>query len=137
MQAIHKGLSSQTILNTEQQLKAISKFLPSDTKLKNITEQVYYQLTSSLKQEYSGETVHSLDGTFRKLMHIAYKQKLITDNFLREIDRPNLITSEPKTMKYDEFKKIDEYLGSITKNIKVITLTRNFNSFIIPYILQV
>ena len=118
MQAIHKGLSSQTILNTEQQLKAISKFLPSDTKLKNITEQVYYQLTSSLKQEYSGETVHSLDGTFRKLMHVAYKQKLITDNFLREIDRPNLITSEPKTMKYYEFKRIDEYLGSITKKHK-------------------
>lgn len=117
-QAHHKGLSSQTILNTEQQLKAISRFLPLDTKLKNITEQVYYRLTSNLKKEYSGETVHSLDATFRKLLHTAYKQKLIANNFLHEIDRPSLMKSEPRIMKYEEFKKINDYLQSKNKKHK-------------------
>lgn len=40
-----ENFSVITLRNTEQQMNMIYQFLPKDTKLKNITEEVYRQLT--------------------------------------------------------------------------------------------
>lgn len=113
LQANHVGYSSQTIFNTEQQLKAISKALPLDTKLKNITEQVYYDTFNQLEKIYSGETLHSLESTLRKLLQLAFEKGFIANNFLQKTKRKEtLAIQEPKVMKSEDFKKIFDYLDS-------------------------
>lgn len=111
--------SKQTIKNTEHYLKAISKYLPLNTKLKNITEEVYQNLFINLRTEYSEETIHSLNGTFRKLIQIAYQKGYIANNFLHKAD--NIRTkkkNEYRVLTKDEFEKIDKYLSSKESNRK-------------------
>lgn len=100
LQANHAGYSSQTIFSTEQQLKAISKVLPLNTKLKNIDEKVYYELFNKLETIYSGETLHTLESTFRKLIQLAYDKEFISNNLLLKIKRKETLSiKEPKVMK--------------------------------------
>ena len=59
-----EGMTEKTIKNIENQLKTIYKFFPKDTKLKNITEDVYDKLFVMLRanelsngKHYSEETL--------------------------------------------------------------------------------
>ena len=81
IKAAAQNYSKTTVLNTEQQLRTISKYLPLSTKLDHINEEVYYRLFDCLRKEYSEETIHTLNSAFRKLIHLAYKKGYITDNF--------------------------------------------------------
>lgn len=113
VQAKHAGFSPQTIFNTKQQLKYISKYLPLSTKVKDITETVYYKTFAELEQDYTGETVCVLESALRKLIQLAYKKEFITHNILQQIKRKETVMiKEPKTIPYNEFKKINEYLGN-------------------------
>lgn len=86
---VNKG-SPITINNTKQQLKMIAQFLPLDTKLKDISEDTYLNLCAQMrKYGYSEETLHTLNGTFRKLINIAYKRRLIHENILNYVDNMN------------------------------------------------
>lgn len=110
--ATAQNFSPTTIRNTDQQLQAISKYLPLDTKLKNLNEEVYYQLFDRLRKDYSEETIHTLNGAFRKLIQLAYRKGYISDNFLQKSDN---IRTRQKTgfriLTHAEFVKIDAYLG--------------------------
>ena len=116
--------SNTTVFNTEQQLKTICKYLPADTKLKNITEDVYYQLFDCLRKEYSEETIYTLNSAFRKLVRLAYKRGFIADNFLHKAD--NIKTKKKDSFRlltHEEFEKINHYLGNSKSNY------RNYNSY--------
>lgn len=57
------------------------QFIPKETKLKNITDDVYYDTFVKIKEKgYAEETIHSLNACFRKLINLVYKKKLITEN---------------------------------------------------------
>lgn len=106
-----QNFSPVTIRNTEQQMKMIYQFLPAETKLKDITEDVYYKLSADCRNHgYSEETLHSINATFRKMINLAYKKKLITENILAYSDNVKTKQKEDyKTISKEEFEKIDAY----------------------------
>lgn len=117
IKAAAQNYSQTTIRNTEQQLNAISKYLPLDTKLKNINEEVYYRLFDRLRKEYSEETIHTLNSAFRKLIQLAYKKGCISDNFLHKSDNIRARQKDSfRILTHAEFEKIDAYLGSRQSN---------------------
>lgn len=115
--ALTQQFSEMTIQSTEQNMKVIYKYLPANTKLKDITEHVYYKIFAELRQKYSEETVHTLNSTFRKLIKLSYKRGLIADNFLLKAD--NIKTEQKKNyylLGHKDFQKIDNYLGNKQSN---------------------
>ncbi len=105
--------SKVTIRNTEQHMNMIYQFLDKDTKLKDITEETYYQLASQCREHgYSDETLHSINSTFRKLINLACKKKLIKENILLSAD--NIRTtqkSEYRLITFDEYLLLDKYFS--------------------------
>lgn len=113
IKAAAQNYSPTTVRNTDQQLWAISQYLPLDTKLKDIDEEVYYQLFDSLRKRYQEETIHTLNAAFRKLIHLACKKGCLADNFLLRCD--NIRTRQKDSFRiltHAEFRKIDAYLGN-------------------------
>lgn len=124
LKAAAQNYSRTTVHNTEQHLAAISPFLPLDTKLKDIGEEVYYQLFDCLRKKYREETIHTLNSTFRKLINLAYKRGLIADNFLHRADNIRTRQKEGfRILTYGEFSRIDAYLGSQE------TLHKGYNAY--------
>lgn len=124
VKAAAQNYSRTTVHNTEAHLAVISKYLSLETKLKNINEEVYYQLFDRLRREYSEETIHTLNATFRKLIHLSYKKGYLSDNFLHKSD--NIRTRQKddfRILTYAEFARIDGYLGSRQSN------HRGYNAF--------
>lgn len=115
-----QNFSITTVRNTEQQIKMISKFLPLDTKIKDITEEVYYKVFSDCREHgYSEETIHSINATFRKLIDLTYKKRLINDNPLHRTD--NVKTKKKDTVRIlsnEEWQKLDNYFHS-TKFVRL------------------
>lgn len=113
-QAKATNKSKVTIRNTQQQYNMLIQFLPKETKLKNITDDVYYKAFSDIKEHgYSEETIHSLNACFRKLINLAYKKRLIQENPLHRAE--NVKTKKKQSEDYrivthQEFEKLDNYL---------------------------
>lgn len=113
-QAEATGKSDITVRNTTQQFNMLTKHISKDYKLKDITDDVYYQTFVSIKDnQYSDETIHSINACFRKLVNLAYKKRLINENPLHRAE--NVKTKKKKSEEYriissDEFKKLDKYL---------------------------
>lgn len=107
------GGSPVTVNNTQCYLRMLSQFISLDTKLKDITEDTYIDLCAKLRRHgYSDETLHNLNATFRKLINLAYKKKLIRENILDFAD--NMRTKQKDSDSYrlitrDEFKMLDVY----------------------------
>lgn len=103
--------SPVTIDNTTQHMQMIYKFLPAETKIKNITEDVYYKLSADCRNYgYAEETLHSINATFRKLINLCHKKKLIKENILQTAD--NIRTKQKddyKTISKEEFDLLDGY----------------------------
>lgn len=109
--AVGQNYSRASIRNTEQQVKMIYKFLPPDTRLKDITEEVYYKLSSDCRNYgYSEETLHSINACFRKLINLSYKKKLTSTNILHTADNIRTRQKEDyKIMSFEDFQKIRLY----------------------------
>lgn len=111
LKADTQGFSPVTISNTEDHMKMIYQFIHRDTRLKDITEQVYLQFCSDIKNHgYADETLHSINATFRKLINLCYKKKLIKENILDYSD--NLRTKAKETyrlIEHDEFMQLQAY----------------------------
>ena len=122
-QAQARNFSPTSIRNTTQQFNMICNFLNKDTKLKDITEDVYYKFSSDCREYgYAEETLHSINATFRKFINLAYKKKLIKDNFLHKCE--NIRTEQKddyKMLTKDEFDEIDIYF----KTHKFVRLGRD------------
>ncbi len=117
-----EGMSEKTIKNTENQLKIIYEFLPKDTKLKNITEDVYDKLFVMLRAKelsngnhYSEETLHSLNACLHKLLKLAWRRGLITENPLDRATRKKFRVKKEikkggeKIVTKEEFQAITDY----------------------------
>ncbi len=106
-----QNFSPVSIKNTRQQIRMVYRFVPATTKLKDIDEEVYYKFCSDIrKYGYSEETIHSINATFRKMINLAYKKKLIKENILNYADNIKTKKKEDyKTISKEEFCKIDKY----------------------------
>ncbi len=116
VKAAASNYSPNSLKNTKEHMNAIFKHLDKHTLIKNINEDVYYQLFTDLRAEkYSEETIHSLNATFRKVINLAYRKRLINEN---PLDRSDGIKTDPKIktrlVSYDEFLKLDEYFSKKT-----------------------
>ena len=81
--AIVKNLSPVSIRNTQNTLKRIYPFVPMDTPLNEITEDNWCTLIAGARAAgYSEETIRDINATFRKLLSLAYKKRLTTENVL-------------------------------------------------------
>lgn len=90
-----KNGSPVTVQNTEQHLRMINPFLPLDTKIKDINEDVYLKFCSDIREHgYSEETLRSLNATIRKLINLCYKKRLISENPLNFVDNMRTGTKE-------------------------------------------
>lgn len=109
-----QNYSVVTLRNTEQQMDMIYKFIPKDTKLRDITEDVYYKFSADCRAYgYSEETLRSINATFRKMLNLSYKKKLLKENMLHSAD--NIRTKqkdEYKILTKEEFDKLDEYFAT-------------------------
>ena len=106
-----QNFSPVSIKNTRQQIRMVYRFVPATTKLKDIDEEVYYKFCSDIrKYGYSEETIHSINATFRKMINLAYKKKLIKENILNYADNIKTKKKEDyKTISKEEFCEIDKY----------------------------
>lgn len=111
IKAKSQDFSPVTINNTQAQLKMIYQFLPADTKLKNIDENVYHKFCADMREHnYSEETLNMLNSTFRKMINLAYKKKLIKENFLDYADNMKTKRKEDYTViTKEEFDLLDNY----------------------------
>lgn len=100
IKAIGQNFSPVTIKNTSNFMDMIYQFVPAETKLKNIDEDVYYKFCANIRSKgYSEETLFSLNTTFRKVINYAFKKRLITENFL-------LYTENMKTKRKEDYRII-------------------------------
>lgn len=115
--------SPVTIRNTEQHLRMISQFIPLETRLKDITEDTYLKFCSDIRTHgYSDETLYSLNATFRKLINLAYRKRLIKENILNYADNMKTKQKEDYRMiEHEEFELLDTYF----KNNKFVRLGVN------------
>ena len=115
--------SPVTISNTRQHCGMIYQFLPKTTKIKDITENTYYKLASECREHgYSEETLKSLNATFRKLINLCYRKKLVNENILNH--SKNIKTGNKddyRLIPKEDFDLIDNYL----KNNKFVRLGVN------------
>jgi integrase len=103
--------SPVTIKDTQQHLKMISQFIPLETRIKDITEDTYMKFCSDIREYgYSEETLFSLNATFRKLINLAYKKRLVLENVLSYSDNMKTKKKEDyRLIELEEFKKLSGY----------------------------
>jgi len=103
--------SPVTIRNTEQHLRMISQFIPLETRLKDITEDTYLKFCSDIRSHgYADETLYSLNASFRKLINLAHKKRLIKENILDYADNMKTKQKEDyRLIEYEEFERLDTY----------------------------
>lgn len=103
--------SPVTMSNTEEHLRMIYQFIPATTKVKDIDEDVYYKFCSDIRAHgYSEETLRSLNATFRKLIKLVHKKRLVKENVLDYAD--NMKTKKKrdyKVLSKEEFDIIDQH----------------------------
>ncbi|MEE0914857.1 MAG: site-specific integrase [Ruminococcus sp.] len=106
-----QNYSPVTISNTKQHCSMIYQFLSKETKIKDITDDVYYKLTAQLREHnYSEETLHSLNATFRKLINLCHKKRLVKENVLDYCDNIKTKSKEDyRVITKEEFDEIDVY----------------------------
>lgn len=93
----------------------LSQFIPLDTKIKDMTEDLYYKVFSDCRGHgYSEETIHSINATFRKLVELAYKKGLVSTNFLHKTDNiKTKKTDDIRILTYEEWEKLKNYFLTI------------------------
>ena len=106
--AENQNFSPKSVQNTGAHLKMLYQFIPKETKIQDITEDMYEKIMNDVKKHgYSGETVHNINATFRKLIQLCYKKKMIKTNILEFAD--NIRTKEKddyRTIPKEDFDAI-------------------------------
>ena len=111
--AAQRGLSQITVRNTTQHYHVIARYIPKETKLRNLTEDIYLDMMVAAKAEgYSEESLHSINATFRKLVNLSYKKGLLSTNFLDKSDNFKTRTkTEYRLVTQDEYEMLDAYFA--------------------------
>jgi len=112
--------SKATFINTEQHMRMLGEFIPLDTEIQNITEDVYEEIFAKCRGKYKDETIKTLNATLRKLINLTYKKRLIHENPLARMDNVKTRkTDKIRIITTEEWKKIDGYFGSNSKYRKL------------------
>lgn len=111
IKAENQSFSPKSIRNTDSQLKMLYQFIPKETRMKDITEDMYERVMSDVRKHgYSEETLYNINATFRKLIRLCYKKKLIITNILETAD--NIRTKDKddyRVISQEEFIAITNY----------------------------
>lgn len=108
--------SPATVVNTEQHIRMLSEFIPMDTAIQNITEDVYEDIFARCRSKYKDETIKTLNATLRKLINLAYKKRLLGENPLVRMDNVKTKKTEKvRVITTGEWKKIDSFFNSEKK----------------------
>lgn len=106
-----QDFSPASVRNTASHLKMLYQFIPKETKMKDITSDVYEKIMTNVRKHgYSDETIRNINATFRKLIHLCYKKKLVTTNILEHAD--NIRTKNKnnyRVISEEEFRAITYY----------------------------
>lgn len=115
--------SPVSIENTKQHINMIAQFIPLTTKIKNIDDVIYAEFATKARAHgYSEETLHSINATFRKLINLCYKKRLIKENPLDFIDNMRTMrNNEHKLITHDQYLELDHYF----KNYVFVRLGKN------------
>lgn len=108
-----QGYSKMTIINTENYLKMLGEVIPVNTKIEDITAELYDDIFAKCRGKYRDETIKTLNATFRKLVNLSYKKRLINENPLARMDNvKSRKTDKVRVITSEEWKKIDDYFSS-------------------------
>ena len=82
-----QDFSPASIQNTASYLKMLCHFIPKETKMKDITADMYEKTMKKVRQYgYSDETIRNINATFRKLIHLCCNKRLVSTNILEHAD---------------------------------------------------
>ena len=114
--------SPATVVNTEQHIRMLSEFIPMDTAIQNITEDIFARCRS----KYKDETIKTLNATLRKLINLAYKKRLLGENPLVRMDNVKTKKTEKvRVITTGEWKKIDSFFNSEKRKYKKLRFMVN------------
>ena len=120
--ALSQNYSPVTIENTANYMRVIYRFIPADTLLQHIDEDVYYRFCSAIRAAgYSEETLFSLNAAFRKIINYSYKKRFLDENFLACAD--NLKTGrrqEHRMLTKREFDLLDAYFEQKNRHYRFL-----------------
>lgn len=107
-----QDFSPTSVKNTVSYLKMLYQFIPKETKMKDITADMYEKAMNSVrKYGYSDETIRNINATLRKLIHLCYRKKLVATNILEYADNIRTKTkSSYRIIPKEEFDAIINYL---------------------------
>lgn len=105
--------SQASIKNTKQQYNMIIKFWSPQVKLQYITEDTYLELISKCRAYgYSEETIYNINACLRKLVKLAYRNRLLSENPFDYCNNARIQTQTAKeVITYEEYLKLDKYFG--------------------------
>lgn len=111
VKATAQNFSPASLKNTQESFKMLTKYLHEDTLIKNITEDTYYQLITDLRNHgYAEESLHTINATFRKLVNLCFKKRLIIENPLHRAEALNTEDAPPKAViPIEDFQALDDY----------------------------
>lgn len=111
IRAENQNFSPKTVKNTDAHLRMLYKFISKETKVKDITWDIYEKTMNDVKKHgYSEETIHNINTAFRKLIRLCYKKEMITTNILEFAD--NIRTKEKDNYRIipkEDFVAISNY----------------------------
>lgn len=108
-----QNYSKATMLNASYYVKMLGEFIPLNTRIDDITEEIYEDVFARCREKYKDETINTLNATFRKLINLTYRKRLISEHPLARADNVKAgKTDRIRIVTRDEWKKIDEYLSS-------------------------
>lgn len=112
-EAVAENYSPVSIRNTKQHFAVITRFLPSSTKMKDITEEIYKTTLNKCRTAgYSEESLHSINATFRKLIGLTYRKKLINENILATCTNyKTKAKTEYRLVTNEEYQQLDDYFS--------------------------
>ena len=106
-----QNFSPVTIRNTQEQCRMIYQFLPKDTKIKDITDDVYQNFSAEVRKHgYSEETRYNINAALRKLVRLCYKKRLIKENPIDFWDNIQIKKKDDyRLIPKEDFDEIDKY----------------------------
>ena len=114
--------SPATVVNTEQHIRMLSEFIPMDTAIQDVYEDIFARCRS----KYKDETIKTLNATLRKLINLAYKKRLLGENPLVRMDNVKTKKTEKvRVITTGEWKKIDSFFNSEKRKYKKLRFMVN------------
>lgn len=76
-----QNFSPASVKNTACHLKMLYQFIPMETKMWDITSDIYEKTMNAVRKHgYSDETIRNINATFRKLINLCYRKGLTSTN---------------------------------------------------------